>query len=421
MFKNFYWLILAASSVLLISGFIIKENESFLQNPYYYNQQDIEKLFADLQKTYPNNVKVETIGRSYEGRDILAILISRYARKRNNLTPTVKYIANMHGDETVGRQMLLYLAQYLLNNYETNPSVARLVNTTDIYLVPTMNPDGFAKSKEGNCESLEGYVGRSNAAGEDLNRDFPDRFQSNVEIKAKNPHRQPETLALMEWFKSKPFVLSANFHGGAVVASYPYDNSIKHNECCEQSLTPDDRVFKLMAHTYADNHPVMHTGKNCNETFSNGIVNGADWYELNGGMQDFNYVFNNCFELTVELSCCKYPLASTLPTEWANNKNSLLQFIKLAHIGVKGIVTDVAGYPISGASINVAGIDKVITTNENGEYWRLLTPGLYAVEASYFGYASKTVDVHVTNESNEALRVDFTLTAAQTDFNGIGS
>jgi carboxypeptidase D len=68
-------------------------------------------------------------------------------------------------------------------------------------------------------------VGRNNAAGVDLNRDFPDRLAENV--RRVSPHRpQPETIAAAEWIKSHPFVLSANMHGGAVVASYPFDNSM---------------------------------------------------------------------------------------------------------------------------------------------------------------------------------------------------
>lgn len=70
------------------------------------------------------------------------------------------------------------------------------------------------------------YVGRTNAAGVDLNRDFPDRLESQQQIQLRAQTRQPETAALIEWILNKPFVLSANFHGGAVVASYPYDNSL---------------------------------------------------------------------------------------------------------------------------------------------------------------------------------------------------
>lgn len=55
-----------------------------------------------------------------------------------------------------------------------------------------------------------------------------------------------------------------------------------------------------------------------------------------GGMQDYNYVHSNCFEITLELSCCKYPSAHELPTEWHNNKESLLYYMEQVHIGIKG-------------------------------------------------------------------------------------
>lgn len=78
--------------------------------------------------------------------------------------------------------------------------------------------------QEGACESRERYIGRGNAANVDLNRDFPDRFQSAL-IQRIHPN-QPETVAMMKFINQNPFVLSANLHGGAVVASYPFDNTM---------------------------------------------------------------------------------------------------------------------------------------------------------------------------------------------------
>lgn len=46
-----------------------------------------------------------------------------------------------------------------------------------------------------------------------------------------------------------------------------------------------------------------------------------------GGMQDWNYLNTNCFEVTIELGCVKYPWAKDLPNYWEQNRQSLLQFI----------------------------------------------------------------------------------------------
>ena len=51
-----------------------------------------------------------------------------------------------------------------------------------------------------------------------------------------------------------------------------------------------------------------------------------------GGMQDYNYVHTNCFEITLELGCTKYPLAKELPKFWAANKYSLLVY--MGQVGV---------------------------------------------------------------------------------------
>lgn len=85
------------------------------------------------------------------------------------------------------------------------------------------------------------------------------------------------------------FVLSGNLHGGTVVASYPFDDSASHQRQGHYSQSADDGLFRSLALVYSQNHPVMKTGQpNCpdamDETFEDGVTNGAQWYDVSGKM-----------------------------------------------------------------------------------------------------------------------------------------
>ena len=68
------------------------------------------------------------------------------------LKPNVKYVANMHGNEAVGRELMLHLMVHLVNNANKSSNIKSLLRHTNIHVLPSMNPDGFEKSIEGKCE-----------------------------------------------------------------------------------------------------------------------------------------------------------------------------------------------------------------------------------------------------------------------------
>ena len=167
------------------------------------------------------------------------------------------------------------------------------------------------------------------------------------------------------------------------------------------SKTPDHNLFKDLALTFSTNHKTMQLSNNpCgNGEFNNGITNGADWYVLSGGMQDFNYRFSNCYEITLELSCCKFPEESKLDEEWDNNKDSLVCYLLKVHQGIKGHVVDVNGNILPGAEIIVENNDKIIKSTERGEYWRLLLPGHYRVKAKFQDVESDYIDIDTYHDT----------------------
>ena len=389
--------------ILTLSFLITEADLRPIESDRYHNYDSLTKLLHDYATAYPQITQLFSVGRSVEDRELWVMRITDNPRVREPGEPMFKYIANMHGDETVGREIVIYLIQYLCDNYGHNDTVSNLVNSTDIYIMPSMNPDGFEHSTEGTC----GGTHRSNGNDVDLNRDFPDQF----DIKPLRRPRQPETEALIHWITSNPFVLSGNLHGGSIVASYPFDDSASHRMSGYYSKSPDDAIFKELALVYSRSHATMHLGQICpgdDKPFPDGITNGAHWYDVPNGMQDYNYLHSNCFEVTFELSCCKYPRVVTLSKEWNNNRDALISFIKQVHRGVSGFVMDSNGHPIANASIHVHGIDHDVKSASFGDYWRLLVAGNYTITVTADGYKPRTVSGVIVTHST-VTKLNFTL------------
>lgn len=153
--------------------------------PYYIFRYHF-RVLHDLANKYPNITRLYTIGKSVQGRELYVLEIARNPGEHRFGIPEFKYVANMHGNEVVGRELLLLFAKYLLENYKMDDRITKLIDTTRIHLLPSMNPDGYELAVMGDKSS---GVGRHNQNQVDLNRNFPDQYGTNE----FNRNVQPET------------------------------------------------------------------------------------------------------------------------------------------------------------------------------------------------------------------------------------
>ena len=144
---------------------------------YTHYDQMVDKM-DKLSKDYPDLAKLYNLSeKSVDGRNLLVMEISTDVKTGNRklLKPMVKYIANMHGNEAIVREMMLSFIEHLLVSYteKSDQDIVDLVEMTDIHILPSMNPDGFERSNIGECTGHDHKSGRTNNNGVDLKQKLP--------------------------------------------------------------------------------------------------------------------------------------------------------------------------------------------------------------------------------------------------------
>jgi carboxypeptidase D len=328
----------------------------------YPTHPQIGALLANLAASYPDICRTVSWGQSVQGRELWGVVIS--ADVNNTAAePEVRLSSSMHGDEVVGMVLLLNLAHHLAQNYGQPgyAAVTSLLDNTEIHLLPLHNPDGYVAGT------------RRNANGVDLNRNYALPTGSD-------PVQELENLNYMAYAEAHHFVLGGNGHGGALVVNYPWDHT--------DTLAPDDAAFIQLSLAYSTTNLPMYNSL----SFSQGITNGADWYRVDGGLQDWAYDQTGSFDVTIEQSNIKWPAASTLTGFWNDNRASLLNFIAASHYGIHGVVTDsLGGGPLSAVVDVSGGVRPVSTDPAHGDYYKLLATGSYELTFTAEGYRAKTV------------------------------
>lgn len=381
-----YWVLEADNADLKSVMFNTHQTKATaISFPYnaYPTYTEYVALMDEFETQYPAICQTIEIGRSVQNRKLLAVKLS------NNVTqhekePAFLYVATMHGDEVAGYPMMLYLIEYLVENYGIDTQVTNLLDTTEIYICPLHNPDGCYA---GGNNSVNGAT-RRNANNVDLNRNFPDAQDG---YHSDGNTQQPETIAFMQFAEANHFVLAANFHGGTEVVNYPWDTFV--------DLSPENDYWTYVCRDYAN--AVHANSSNYMQGFDNGITNGYDWYEAQGTRQGYMNYYLHSKEITIELSNQKTPPPNQLTTYWDYNRDALLNYMDQVQYGIHGDITDAnTGLPIE-AKIFVENKDDLNTWTESylpyGDYYRPIKQGTYQVTYSAPCYQSQTITVSVTD------------------------
>ncbi|KTF89565.1 hypothetical protein cypCar_00043260 [Cyprinus carpio] len=341
----------------------------------HHSYKEMRQLMKVVNEMCPNITRIYNIGKSYNGQKLYAIEISDNPGEHELGEPEFRYTAGSHGNEVLGRELLLLLMQFMCQEYLSgNTRIRRLGSELSGWSLGRWSQDGL--DIHHNFPDLNSVLWEAEAQ-----KWVPRKFHNHhVPIpdwyRSTNATVAVETRALVSWMEKIPFVLGGNLQGGELVVTFPFDRTRSVTALREATPTADDHVFRWLAFSYASTHRLMtHASRRVCHTDDfakeDGTINGASWHTAAGSMNDFSYLHTNCFELSMYVGCDKFPHETELPEEWENNRESLLVFMEQVHRGIKGVVRDVQGKGIANAIIAVDGINHDIRTGETHDTHRV--------------------------------------------------
>ena len=171
----------------------------------YSSYDECVAFFKEAQQKHPKLFQLQSIGKTWEERDIVAITITKDVSKHKE-KPALFYTGTIHAREWIGIELSLAFAKYIVEHIDYDPLLNAILDETTLYMVPCANPDGFEYSR--NHFSFWRKNRRKNPDGSygvDLNRNFSVGFAPNKNYTSNvysgpEPFSEPETRALRDFF-----------------------------------------------------------------------------------------------------------------------------------------------------------------------------------------------------------------------------
>jgi carboxypeptidase T len=290
-----------------------------------------------LVAAHPDIIAKFSIGKSYQGRKIWAVKIS------GNVTvdedePEVLLDGMLHARERIGNEMAIYAIHLLVDNYETNDRIRKIVDSREIWVIPMVNPDGaeydIAGGKFHNWRKNRQPNPGSNCRGVDLNRQFSYRWGkggtssgdpcSNLYRGAK-PWAAPEVRAYRDFVRSRvldgrqQIRAAIDWHSFGRLVLWPYGYTYTN---LPKDMTREDyRAFVAL-------------GKQVAALNRYRPEQGSDLYITKGDSTDWLYGEQRIFAYTIELARGHplrfYATPDEIAAETKRNRGALLHFLEQA-------------------------------------------------------------------------------------------
>ena len=252
----------------------------------YYTLAEAIAELDTMRMLYPNLITAkQSIGNTIEIRPTYMVKISDNPDVSEN-EPRVLYTALHHAREPQSMMQMIYFMYYLLENYNSDPSVQYLVNNRELFFIPVVNPDGYEYNRSTNPNG--GGFWRKNRRnngsnfGVDLNRNYGPMAYWNAPnggsststgsdtYRGTAPFSEPETNNIKNFLAGKGIRATLNYHTYGNWLIFPY-GALEHE-------TPDSLIFREFAGDM---------------TSYNGYVYGTDMqtvnYSTRGNSDDYGY------------------------------------------------------------------------------------------------------------------------------------
>lgn len=227
----------------------------------YSGKGGLQEEILRTARENPGLTKVVSIGKTVQGKDILALKVAKDAKKsRDGAKPSTLYMSNQHAREWITPEMTRRLMHHTLDNYGKDQRITKLVDSTELWFLLSANPDGYDYTFAPDGQRLWRKNLRDNNAdgkitagdGVDLNRNFAYKWgydnegsspnESSETYRGAKASSEPETVALDTFQKRIGFDYGINYHSAAELILYGVGWQVA-------TPTPDDVAYKALAGT----------------------------------------------------------------------------------------------------------------------------------------------------------------------------